>query len=262
MRDYGKVSPSFWTGETGRMLRGDANSQIVALYLMTSSHSNMIGVFHCPLIYISHDVGIPLEGASKALQRLSEVGFCEYDSPSEVVFVLRMASFQIGDSLKADDNRVKGLRKEVEKIAQPHFRERFLDIYGDAFSISDMKGLQRGSKGPTKPRARTGARAVAVAGTRNTSAGADTKFEEFWALYPNKTARKVCLTKWKARNLDSQADAIIANVKARIVSDGRWLDGFAPNPETFLNQDRWLDPIQGRRGAPIDETPDFLRGAI
>jgi hypothetical protein len=228
---------------------------------MTTSHSNMIGVFHCPIIYISHDTGIPLEGASKALARLCEVSFCEYDTPSEVVFVYRMALFQIGASLKADDNRVKGVRKEVEKIAQPHIRARFLDVYGDAFSISDMKGLKRGSKAPPKPRA--GTRAGDRAGTRTKSASADARFDEFWSVYPNKVARKVCLAKWKTRELDAQADAIIENVKARIAGDGKWLEGFVPNPETFLNQERWLDPVQGRRSAAsADEPPDFLRGAI
>ena len=48
MRDYGKVSPGFWIGETGKALRGDMEAQIVALYLMTSPHATMTGVYHCP----------------------------------------------------------------------------------------------------------------------------------------------------------------------------------------------------------------------
>ena len=54
MRDYAKVSPKFWTGETGREIRRldkEGGSQgaskgvegaLVALYLMTSPHSNML----------------------------------------------------------------------------------------------------------------------------------------------------------------------------------------------------------------------------
>ncbi|EPR0667076.1 hypothetical protein ACUZZ3_005115, partial [Escherichia coli] len=36
MRDYAKVSPRFWLGETGRELRkAGAEAQVVAFYLMT-----------------------------------------------------------------------------------------------------------------------------------------------------------------------------------------------------------------------------------
>lgn len=57
MRDYSKVNGQFWTGKTGKALRGDAQAQLVALYLVTSPHSNMIGVFHCPVLYIAHETG-------------------------------------------------------------------------------------------------------------------------------------------------------------------------------------------------------------
>ena len=89
------------------------------------------------------------------------------------------------------------------------------------------------------------------------------RFEEFWAAYPNKTGRKPCLAKWKSRKLDGHADEILADVKAKASGDRRWLDGFVPNPETYLNQDRWLDPVQGRRAAVSGgEFPDFMRGAV
>lgn len=96
MRDYGKVAPSFWIGATGKALRGDANAQLLALYLMTSPHSNMIGVFHCPVLYMAHETGITFEGASEALRRLVEVGFCTYEGESETVFVHRMAASRRG----------------------------------------------------------------------------------------------------------------------------------------------------------------------
>ena len=41
---YGVVWPSFWTGSTGRQLRGDVTTQLVAVYLMTCSHKNSLGV--------------------------------------------------------------------------------------------------------------------------------------------------------------------------------------------------------------------------
>ncbi len=70
------------------------------------------------------------------------------------------------------------------------------------------------------------------------------RFEEFWEIYPKKIGRKPCEVKWKARRLDRLADQIIQNVRDRIEGDSQWLRGFVPNPLTFINQDRWDDPIQ------------------
>ncbi len=35
MREYGKVSPHFWTGSTGKQLRQCPESLVVSMYLMT-----------------------------------------------------------------------------------------------------------------------------------------------------------------------------------------------------------------------------------
>lgn len=70
------------------------------------------------------------------------------------------------------------------------------------------------------------------------------RFEEFWKIYPKKIAHKPCEAKWKARRLDRLADQIIENVRDRIEGDSQWLKGFVPNPLTYINQDRWDDPIQ------------------
>ena len=43
-RDYAIVTPQFWTGTTGREIRARGrDAQLVALYLMTSPHANMLG---------------------------------------------------------------------------------------------------------------------------------------------------------------------------------------------------------------------------
>ncbi len=70
------------------------------------------------------------------------------------------------------------------------------------------------------------------------------RFEEFWEAYPKKVGKKPCAVKWKARQLDRLADQIIENVRDRIKGDDQWLRGYVPNPLTFINQDRWDDPIQ------------------
>ncbi len=85
---------------------------------------------------------------------------------------------------------------------------------------------------------------VAVEPTKKAVARTSNRFAEFWDLYPNKTGKKPCLAKWKARRLDHLADEIIQNVRDRIERDSQWKDGFIPNPMTYINQDRWSDPVQ------------------
>lgn len=151
MRDYGKVSPQFWIGETGKKLRGHPEAQVLALYLMTCPHSRMSGVFHCPTVYMAHETGMTPEGALKGLERLLEVGFCEYDNSTETVFVFRMAAYQIGESLKESDNRIVGIRKEYKNMPEGRIKSMFFDLYGSSFYLNDIGGSGKNLKAPSKP---------------------------------------------------------------------------------------------------------------
>lgn len=76
------------------------------------------------------------------------------------------------------------------------------------------------------------------------------RFPEFWNAYPKKVGKQPALAKWKAKRLDAIADRLIDDVRKRIAEDGRWLDGYVPDPKTYLTQERWEDDMQPRRDAP------------
>lgn len=167
MRDYARVSPQFWIGMTGKALRGDRDAQIVALYLMTSPHATMIGVFHCPVMYIAHETGLTIEGASKGLLRVVEEGFCTYDHERELVWVHEMARFQIGAELKPNDNQVPAIRRAFQQTPECQILRGFHARYRAAFHLPDIgdrpdetqgasKGLGRGFEAPPKPGTGTG----------------------------------------------------------------------------------------------------------
>jgi hypothetical protein len=150
-------------------------------------------------------------------------------------------------SIDAADEVIRNGNKDIDACRTRDLRE------SDASSTREVHALGEGRK---EGKGREGNTSTP------TEVGAE-RFQEFWSAYPNKTARKVCLAKWKARKLDAGADAIIADVKRKASEDRRWLDGFVPNPETYLNQDRWDDPIQPRRATSAsDDVEDFMRGAI
>lgn len=84
------------------------------------------------------------------------------------------------------------------------------------------------------------------------------RFTEFWRIYPQKVAKPQCERKWRARRLDDIADLILVNVAERLQCDPKWQEGYVPNPLTYLNQERWNDPIprappkhQGRHAASL-----------
>lgn len=236
MRDYGVVSPKFWIGETGKALRGDANSQLVALYLMTCPHANMIGVFHCPVLYISHETGIPFEGASKALARLSEGGFCTYDEPSETVFVHRMASYQVGESLKAEDNRVKSVIKEWLNVAVPSLQAAFFAIYSVAFHLPEPEKKGRASKAPSKP-----LRSQEQEQDKNKSK-APSGFDLFWDEYPNHTAKANAVKAWEKVPAELHSEIMTAlSVQKHSAAWMKDNGQFVPHAATWLNGKRWED---------------------
>lgn len=152
--NYGVVKPSFWTGATGRALRQDVDAQVVALYLMTSPHANIIGVFRCPIGYIAAETGRPIEGASKGLLKLVEMGFCTVDPETETVWVHEMARFQIGESLKGADKRVKHVARFFADIEDFRIKWAFFAKYGAAYQLiepSDPKPLASPIEGASMP---------------------------------------------------------------------------------------------------------------
>ncbi len=83
MRDYGKVQTTFWTSQdtsgltdTGRML---------ALYLLTSPHSNILGCFHLPVGYVCEDLKWATERVEKGFAELFGKGFATRDNDSKWV---------------------------------------------------------------------------------------------------------------------------------------------------------------------------------
>ncbi|VVE27355.1 hypothetical protein PCO31111_03472 [Pandoraea communis] len=152
MRDYSKVGPQFWIGPTGKKLRAAGmEAQIVAMYLLTSPHANMLGLYYCPVMFIAHETGLGLEGASKGLQRAIEADFCQYDEASEVVWVMEMASYQVGEALKANDLRVKGVQNEYASLPENPYLARFYEKYSEAFCMSSCRGNNSPFEAPLKP---------------------------------------------------------------------------------------------------------------
>ena len=266
---YRKMHDGFWKSGTGKQLRGDPLAQVVALYLMTSPHSHMIGIYHCPLIYISHETGIPLEGVESAVRRLSqapckplqsppEPPFLSYDWNAEYVFVHRMAHFQVGELLNEKDNQVSGIKKALADIPNLPIKRMFLEQYALPYHLQDVlnslptdKPLASPFKAPPKPEAVTEAVTEPIS-CKNASPKAaalkiektPSRFDEFWTAYPKKVGRKDAARIWASKKLDAIADQIVQDVIARTQKHRPWVEGFVLNPSTYLRGERWTDAME------------------
>lgn len=247
MRNYGKVNGNFWIGRTGRSLRDNHEAQIVALYLMTSPHSNMIGLYHCPIAYIANETGLSSQGATKGLRCLIEAGFCTFDEEIDFVFVHEMAKHQICDTMKEADKRWKGVHNQLAMAPEGKCKQAFIRRYSEAFDLgltveseapseAPSKGLGSPSEAPSKPRAGAGARKGA--GAEAPAPG----FDDFWNRYPKKVARKDSI---EAFNKIKPSENVLAKMlkcldrdkasKQWIEDDGRYI----PHPTTWLNRKDW-----------------------
>lgn len=75
--------------------------------------------------------------------------------------------------------------------------------------------------------------------------GGTVRFEDFWAAWP-KSERKQdkvkCAKKWRTSGLDSQADAILADIAIKQQTQ-KWSEGYIEAPLVYLNGERWKDGV-------------------
>jgi hypothetical protein len=81
-------------------------------------------------------------------------------------------------------------------------------------------------------------------------------FEEFWKIYPRRTAKSAALKAWNKLKPDSELQNKIKAAVERQTRFPGWMkdDGqFIPHAATYLNGRRWEDEVQTETSLPADE---------
>lgn len=73
MRDYGKVHTAFWRSETASALSDEG--KLLALYLLTSDHGNLIGCYRLPTAYVADDLNWSAEKVERVFAETVAKGF-------------------------------------------------------------------------------------------------------------------------------------------------------------------------------------------
>lgn len=85
MRDYGKVYGTYWTSETTRDLSDQG--RLLALYLLSGPHANMIGCYRLPDGYVMEDMRWDARTVSKGFGELFRKGFATPHEATKWVFI-------------------------------------------------------------------------------------------------------------------------------------------------------------------------------
>jgi hypothetical protein len=139
---YGVIFPEFWTGHTGRLLRaqGGKEAQVLALYLTTNRHANMIGFYSLLADDVRHETGLTGKAIARGFAITAATEFATFDAGSSVVWVRQMARFRLGlragAKLAADDNRVAACNRLYHGLPANPFLGDFFDLNHSLLRLS------------------------------------------------------------------------------------------------------------------------------
>jgi uncharacterized protein YdaU (DUF1376 family) len=71
------------------------------------------------------------------------------------------------------------------------------------------------------------------------------RFESWWKSYPKRIGKGAAWKAWKRIKPDENTTAIMVASVVLQLTTRQWQEGFIPNPATWLNQERWLDEVEG-----------------
>jgi hypothetical protein len=160
---FGLLFDSYWTGPTGRDIqRRGCDAVILGLYLSSTRHAHMTGLYELPLLYVAADLpvlgshGVPvLDAIMAALADLADVGFAHFDAASGFVWVVEMARIRCGlradEPLKPHDKKRFAIAAWYAAARLNPFLGPFFDRYATQFGLTDRRGVDAAPEPPASP---------------------------------------------------------------------------------------------------------------
>lgn len=115
--------------------------KLVALYLLTTPESSVIGVWHCPIDQIAIKTGLTREKVVVALGCLCEADFLKFDLADKTVFVKKMLRYQLGNK-KISNSMLQNVQIMYHKIGSPLIKESFFKAYGEQYGLQAPEPLR------------------------------------------------------------------------------------------------------------------------
>jgi hypothetical protein len=247
VRDYGKVQTTFWTSDDIQVLSNDG--RMLALYLLTSPHTNLLGCFHLPTGYVSEDLSWDVETVSKGFAELELKGFATRDALSKWVVIHKYLKWNAIENPNQGISAGRLFDQVPSKSAVKPLLVKALREYSKHFPLSILEEFETLYQTVPKPGAGTGAgtptEAVAVSGTGHIpSADADV------GKKPKVDPNPLNLETWKAYKqayVDRYTVAPVrdAEVNAKIKSIVKNLGEEAPAVAAFFVRHNGRKYVEG-----------------
>lgn len=125
------------------MRRVSDDARLLALYLLTGQHTNMIGCFRLPDGYVSEDLSWTPERVSKGFDELSANGFATRDPSSKWVLI---RNFLTWNSVENPNQGIAALRLFDQVPDKSSVKPELARVMASAIShisISKLKGSER-----------------------------------------------------------------------------------------------------------------------
>ncbi len=119
-RTYWRIAPAFWSDE--KVAAWGDDSRLLALYILTSPHRTLEGLFRLPRGYILADLGWTPERLAEPFAQLLQDGFIEYDERTHVCLIVNALEYQAPNN----PNQVTAALNLLEEVpATPLFARLF-----------------------------------------------------------------------------------------------------------------------------------------
>jgi hypothetical protein len=125
---YARLARTYWSDPDIRALPMELSHLLI--YYFSSPHGNLAGLYFLPFVYASKEAKLPIEGIVEWTTGPLRP-FVTYDAESEEILVHRAARHQIGETLKAGDNRAKMIDRILRDTHSKPLVRKFLDLYRD-----------------------------------------------------------------------------------------------------------------------------------
>jgi hypothetical protein len=130
LRDYGKVFTSFWSSQNIRDLSDDG--RMLALYLMTSHHTTLIGAFRLPDGYVSEDLQWSNERVSQGFSELLMNGFSNRCETTKWVWITKHLEWNPPEN---PNQRKSAVKLAAQIPDQCGWKQAFMRVCGPAIGI-------------------------------------------------------------------------------------------------------------------------------
>lgn len=145
---YSKLHETFWSDLKRKGV--STEGKLLFIYLISSPHHNMIGLYYIPLAYAAADLSWDQDTVWKGLGELSEKGFISYDQEAEMVLVRNYLRYNKLDNANVEKAAVSTATKlpetplfqELGTVLEgleglyPRLRETVSERYADTITIT------------------------------------------------------------------------------------------------------------------------------